>query len=149
MFVTWFRDSTLLCPCSFTLARVFMDYIKFGKLGNSSVLSLRRLWFTYFSVNSHLDCCFGVPKYQRDRLKMVIVFGIPKLDHISSSLFHLQWLPVAYRVHFKATFYMPLLLQLIAYIPVIKASLKFKELITRPLVIAPLPILGHFLGTNC
>jgi hypothetical protein len=50
---------------------------------------------------------FGVPKYQTDRLQKVLnaaaglIFRISKFDHISSALFHLHWLPVAYRVHFK------------------------------------------------
>ena len=62
-------------------------------------------------VTSHLDYCnsllFGIPKYQTDRLEKVfntaarLIFGIPKFDHISSSLFHLHWLPVAHRVQFK------------------------------------------------
>ena len=62
-------------------------------------------------VTSHLDYCnsllFGVPKYQIDRLRKVLnaaarfIFRIPKFDHISPALFHLHWLPVAYRVHFK------------------------------------------------
>ena len=62
-------------------------------------------------VTSHLDYCnsllFGVPKYQIDRLQKVLnaaarlIFRIPKFDHISPALFHLHWLPVAYRVHFK------------------------------------------------
>ena len=30
-----------------------------------------------------------------------LIFRIPKFDHISPTLFHLYWLPVAYRVHFK------------------------------------------------
>ena len=30
-----------------------------------------------------------------------LIFRIPKFDHISPALFHLHWLPVAYRVHFK------------------------------------------------
>ena len=30
-----------------------------------------------------------------------LIVRIPKFDHISPALFHLQWLPVAYRVHFK------------------------------------------------
>ena len=62
-------------------------------------------------VTSHLDYCnsllFGVPKYQIDRLQKVLnaaarlIFRIPMFDHISPALFHLRWLPVAYRVHFK------------------------------------------------
>ena len=62
-------------------------------------------------VTSHLDYCnsllFGVPKYQIDRLQKVLnaaarlIFRIPKFDHISPALFHLHWLPVAYRVHLK------------------------------------------------
>lgn len=62
-------------------------------------------------VTSHLDYCnallFGVPKYQTDRLQKVLnaaarlIFRISKFDYISSALFHLHWLPVAYRVHFK------------------------------------------------
>ena len=46
-------------------------------------------------------------KYQIDRLQKVLnaaarlIFRIPKFDHISPALFHLHWLPVAYRVHFK------------------------------------------------
>ena len=62
-------------------------------------------------VTSHLNYCnsllFGVPKYQIDRLQKVLnaaarlIFRIPKFDHISPALFHLHWLPVACRVHFK------------------------------------------------
>ena len=62
-------------------------------------------------VTSHLDNCnsvlFGIPKYQTDRLQKVLntaarlIFGIPKVDHISSTLFHLHLLPVANRVQFK------------------------------------------------
>ena len=62
-------------------------------------------------MTSHLDYCnsllFGVPKYQIDRLQNVLntaarlIFRIPKFDHISPALFHLHWLPVAYRVHLK------------------------------------------------
>ncbi|PFX29714.1 putative RNA-directed DNA polymerase from transposon X-element [Stylophora pistillata] len=62
-------------------------------------------------VTSHLDYCnsllFGVPKYQTERLQKVLnaaarlIFRIPKFHHISSALYNLHWLPVAYRVHFK------------------------------------------------
>ena len=65
----------------------------------------------FLNVTSHLDYCnsilFGGPKYQIDRLQKVLnaaarlIFRIPKFDHISPALFHLHWLPVAYRVHFK------------------------------------------------
>ena len=109
---TWVPGLTLMCPCPFTLvrsaARLFMDCIKFAKLGNSSVLTLVRAF-----VTSHLDYCnsllFGVPKYQTDRLQKVLnaaarlFFGIPKFHHISSALYNFPWLPVAYnyRVHLK------------------------------------------------
>ena len=62
-------------------------------------------------VTSHLEYCnsllFGVPKYQIHPLQKVLnasarlIFRIPKFDHISPTLFHLRWLPVAYRVHLK------------------------------------------------
>ena len=71
-------------------------------------------------------------------------------------LFHLYWLPLAYRVYFmllllvykslnnqgpKYTFYMPTLLQLVVLVP---ATFKSQKLIyTRPLVITPLPILSR------
>ena len=101
--------STLICPCIFTLARhvarLLMDYIKFSKLGNSSDSGLPILLWR------HMVCCnsllFGIPKYQTDRLKKVLnaaarfVFWIDKLDHISSSMFCLHWLPGPYCVHFK------------------------------------------------
>ena len=37
----------------------------------------------------------------------------------------------------------------ITYIPVARAFLRSQELILRPLVIVPLPVPGHFCGTNC
>lgn len=62
-------------------------------------------------VTTHLDYCssllFGFPKWQTARLQKVLnvapqlMFGIPKFDHISSALFHLYWLSVAYHVQFK------------------------------------------------
>ena len=62
-------------------------------------------------VSSHLDYCnsppFGIPNYQTGRLQRPfntaarLIIGIPKFDHISPALFHLHWLPVAFRVHFK------------------------------------------------
>ena len=114
VFKTRVPGLTPICLCTFTLvrsARLFMACTKFAKLGNSLVLSPRRLFSVHAYVTSHLDYCnsllFRVPKYQTDRLQKVfkaaarLIFRIPKFDHISSALSHLHWLPVTYRVHFK------------------------------------------------
>ena len=119
-------------------------------------------------VTSHLDYCnshlFGVPKYQIDRLQKVLnaaarlIFRIPKFDHISPALFHLHWLPVAYRIHFKLLllvykslnnqgpqyiqkYLQPYTLLLVTtYVPATRASLRSPELILRLLVIALCPL---------
>ena len=81
------------------------------------------------------------------------------MDHMLSSLFHLHWrLSVAFRVHLKLltikshnlkTSYLPILLQLIVYVSLIRVSVRSQELTKRPLLIAPLPTLSHISGTNC
>ena len=48
-------------------------------------------------VTSHLDYC-NYCKVLNAAARLI--FRIPKFDHISPALFHLHWLPVAYRVHF-------------------------------------------------
>ena len=127
-------------------------------------------------MTSHLDyynsLLFGVPKYQRDHLQRVVndaarlIFRIPKFDHTLSTLSHLHWLPVTYHIHFKLVLLVykslnnqgPQYIQnicshtpflVIKYIPVNRAFLRPQELILRPLVIAPSPVLGHSCGTNC
>ena len=113
-------------------------------------------------MTSHLDYCnsllFGVPKYQSDRLQKVLkaaarlIFRLPKFNHILSTLFDLHWLFVVYRSQFK-------LLLLVYKAPASKvycnqcasgtrAFSLCQEPIIRPLVIAPLPALGHFSGTK-
>ena len=127
-------------------------------------------------VTSHLDYCnsllFGVSKYQIDRLQKVLnaaarlIFRIPKFDHISPALFHLHWLPVAYRVHFKLLLlvYKSLNNQGPQYIQEYlqpysvtgyhlrscdQGLLKIPRTNLRLLVIALFPASDHFCGTNC
>ena len=62
-------------------------------------------------VTSHVDYCnsllYGVSQYQLSRLQRVlnaaarITCLLPRYSHITPTLFHLHWLPIASRITFK------------------------------------------------
>ena len=62
-------------------------------------------------VTSHVDYCnsllYGVSQYQLSRLQRVlnaaarITCLLPRYSHITPTLFHLHWLPIASRIKFK------------------------------------------------
>ena len=129
VFVTWIPGLTLICPCPFTLvrsvARLFMDCISKARQIWKFLSPESRKTLVHVFVTSRLDYCnsllFGVPKFQTDRFRNVInssarlILRVPKFDHIPFALFHLYWLPVAYRVHFKLLLLVPKLFTIKAH----------------------------------
>ena len=107
---------------SLTLSR---DLPRGGGGWNSGYSAVFVTWVR--ELNAICPCSFRLARLVA-RLFTISLYD-PKFDHISSSLFHLHWLPVAYLVHFEwllllllltikahgtlKTFYMPTLLQLI------------------------------------